>query len=90
MEFTFIGVDVGDIVMRADGNEHVLSVERKGHAAGEVVRAGRKIGYHNFLRTASLHVSIFIGITEDGVGVTNVDVLGVFSGRIESDAEGQI
>ncbi len=91
------GVAVGVVDVRVGPDRHVerLSVGREGRitrpvAAPPQATAPREVGNDGLRSPARLDVPLLIGEANDGVGVADVEPVGVVSWRIERQAEGLV
>ena len=91
MTFVGSGIGVVDVGAGADGDVHGFAVERELDVAGDVA-AGAVPGRSAICSAGprGLEVAVLIGEADDGVGVADVDPLGIGTRRIEVDAEGVV
>ncbi len=95
VEFLGGGVGVVDVGAGADGDEHLCSVGGEDYVAGPVAAAAQlgeagELGDDFFGGAGGYEVAGFVGEADDGVGVADVDPLGVGAGGVEVDAEGEV
>jgi len=78
--------------MRTHRNEHTFSVLREGDVACPVSAAPQFAASRQvsklFRRTGRLQITVLVGKAHHGVGVADVDPLGIRAKRIEGDTEG--
>ena len=77
-----MGVGVVDVGAGADGDEHVLAVRGEDDVAGPVAAAAKlgeagELGDDGLGRAGGVEVAGLVGEADDGVGVADVDPLGV-------------